>query len=372
MLACGRQASPRTPDATVIGKETRTEAQPTSQETSKRHHPIAPNEPYANNPLDDEINDEVDDSNRGTKLAKGPHPFDSMSEAVLREAFEKRPQTLGSVSIGRPNFGQLMNGVQPKESPLYRLVDPSHAWGTQETVESLCHALSVVAQAYPGTPVVDIGHLSAKEGGPLQPHHSHQSGRDVDLGFYYLDNGTRWYTRASRDTLDISRTWALIRTLVIDADIEMILLDRSLQELVESYASSVEKDPVWVAGLFHGDGARFAIVRHSPGHTTHMHLRFFNPIAEQSAKRLANLLPSRRFVRASVNYIVHVARSGDTLQKLAQRYRTTIAAIRQANRMRDFQLFVGHRYNIPVTTVPTAHGSTRLANPRLEPGHTSN
>jgi len=356
----------------VFGNETNTKARPTSQVALKQRHPMAPRESYVNNPLDDDINDEIADGNRGTKPARGPHPFDSMSEPALREAFEKRPESLGSLSIGKPNFGQLINGVQPKESPLYRLVDPSHAWGTQETVESLCHALSVVAEAYPGTPVVDIGHLSAKEGGPLRPHHSHQSGRDVDLGFYYLDNGTRWYTRASRDTLDVPRTWALIRTLVIDTDIEMILLDRSLQELVESHASSVEKNPAWVASLFHGDTARFAIVRRRRGHTAHMHLRFFNPIAEQSAKRLANFLPSRRFVRASVNYIVHVASNGDTLQKLAQRYRTTIAAIRQANRMRDFQLFVGHRYNIPVTTVPTAHESTRSANPRLEPAHTSN
>ncbi len=158
-----------------------------------------------------------------------PHPFDSMSEEKLREAFEKRPETLGSVSIGKPNFGQLMNGVQPNESPLYRLVDPNHAWGTEETVNYLCHALSVVARQHPGTPTVDIGHLSARFGGPLRPHRSHQSGRDVDLGLYYRNVGTRWYTHATRDTLDVPRTWTLIRTLVTDTDIEMILLDQSLQ-----------------------------------------------------------------------------------------------------------------------------------------------
>lgn len=372
MLACGRQTSPRAPNVEVGGDDITTNAGPTSRAASQPLHPTTASESYANNSLDDEVNDEGDEADGGVRPGARPHPFDSMSEVTLREAFEKRPATLGSLSIGKPNWGQLINGVQPKESPLYRLVDPSHAFGTQETVESLCHALSVVAKVHPGTPAVNIGHLSAKEGGPLRPHQSHQSGRDVDLGFYYRDSGTRWYTRASRDTLDVPRTWTLIRTLVTDTDIEMILLDQSLQDIIESYANSVERDTGWVSSLFHSNGIRSAIVRHSPGHTTHLHLRFFNPIAVQSAKRLAHLLPSRRSVPASANYIVHVASSGDTLAKLASRYRTTMAAIRQANRMHGFQLIAGHRYNIPVPTPRAPQEPTQPASLRLAPGQTSN
>ncbi len=114
-----------------------------------------------------------------------------------------------------------------------------------------------------------------------------------------------------------------------------------------------------MTGLFHSGNGKSAIVRHSPGHATHLHLRFFNPIAQGSAKRLANILPSRRFERVSANYVVHVASSGDTLAKLATRYRTTIAAIRQANRIHGYQLFEGHRYNIPVSTLPTTREPTR-------------
>jgi penicillin-insensitive murein endopeptidase len=371
MLACGRQAAPRARDSAELSTSSNAKASPDSRDVSK-HHSVTATEPDDGSSLDDEVNDEVDES-EGTSKARGrPHPFDSMSEASLREAFESRPESLGSISIGTPNSGQLLNGVQPKESPLYHLVDPSHAWGTEETVDYLCHALSVVARLHPGTPAVDIGHLSAKVGGPIRPHHSHQSGRDVDLGLYYRDIGTRWYTHATRDTLDVPRTWTLIRTLVTDTDIEMILLDQSLQDVIKDYAQSVETETAWVSHLFHTSGARAAVVRHSPGHTTHMHLRFFNPIAQQSAKRLAHILPSRRIERVSTNYVVHVATSGDTLAKLASRYHTTIGAIRQANRMHDFQLFVGHRYNIPVSTSSTTRETTRLSSPSSAPRRTSN
>ena len=40
----------------------------------------------------------------------------------LRDAFERHPETLGSLSIGKPNSGRLMNGVMPEESPVYHLV----------------------------------------------------------------------------------------------------------------------------------------------------------------------------------------------------------------------------------------------------------
>lgn len=300
---------------------------------------------------DDDINDDLDvaEPTRRTQ----PHPFDSISDASLRAAFEKHPETLGSISIGKPNAGQLINGIRPSESPLYHLTDPANAWGTAETVQAVCHVLEVVAKTHPDTPVVDIGDISAKYGGPLRPHHSHQSGRDVDLGLYYRQAGTRWYTRATRDTLDVQRTWTLIRSLVTDTPIELILLDHSLQQAVEAYAVSIERDPEWVHSLFKGDGTKPALIRHSPGHSTHLHLRFFSPIAQESARRLIPYMRAHHWVRATA--LIHVAISGDTLAKLAQRYHTTMSAIRRANRMPGYQLVVGRHYAIPALE-PTTPG----------------
>jgi len=276
------------------------------------------------------------------------HPLDDWSDAALREAFETRPESLGSISVGTPNSGRLINGVRPPASSLYHLVDPEHAWGTQETVDSLCRALEAVARQHHDTRVVDIGHLSARSGGPLRPHRSHQSGRDVDLGLYYSDRNSRWYTYADGDNLDVARTWTLLKALASSTDIEMVLLDINLQKRVETFALSTEHDTAWVHLLFHGEGAQPRLLRHSPGHATHLHLRFKNPIARRSAQRLAPLLATQRPLEHQNAPLSHVAKVGDTLAKLAQRYCTTMGAIRAANRMRGFQLKAGQSYIIPI------------------------
>jgi penicillin-insensitive murein endopeptidase len=306
--------------------------------------------------------DEDDDTSEGESFGSmsQAHPLDGLSDAALRATYQHHPETLGSVSVGSPNAGQLINGVRPPQSSLYHLVDPDHAWGTQETVDALCYALNRVAEQHPGTPSLDIGHLSAKHGGPLQPHRSHQSGRDVDVGLYYLQQNTRWYTRAASDTLDLARTWALIRTLAVSSDIEMILLDSSLQKPVEAHALSVESNSAWVHLLFHGDGTKPALVRHSPGHATHLHLRFRNPVARRSAQRLAPLLGELRprqnqtvLRQTQVVTRSHVAKAGDTLAKLAQHYCTSMDAIRAANRMKGYQLQAGQTYLIPIEKTAT-------------------
>ena len=299
--------------------------------------------------LSDDSGFEEYDENESILTPPGQkHPFDGLSDGALRDALRTNPESLGSVSIGSPNAGQLLNGVRPPISSTYHLVDPEHAWGTEETVNALCHSLDIVAQRHPGTPVIDIGHLSARRGGPLRPHRSHQSGRDVDLGLYYSNKNTRWYTYSNGENLDVPRTWILIKTLAKDTDIEMILLDHHLQEIVESHALSVEQDSHWVHILFHGDGSKPPLLRHSPGHATHLHLRFMSRIARRSAIRLAPMLSEHHVVARENAPIVYVAKPGDTLAQLAQRYHTTMSAIRAANKMHGYQLVAGHAYRIPI------------------------
>ena len=367
-ISCVNRASSRT--SAAFGPGVKPESEFGAHSTS--NHPIAPDvtsEKSIDTILDDDLNDDFDESERRDSRANQPHPFDAYSGASLREAFEKHPEALGSISIGKPNAGRLMNGIKPQESPLYHLVDPNHAWGTTETVQAVCHAIDVVARLHEGTRAIDIGHISAKDGGPLRPHHSHQSGRDVDLGLYYHQVGTRWYTHATQESLDVPRTWTLIRTLVTDTDIELILLDRNLQEVIEKYAVSFERDSNWVQSLFRGDGARRALIRHSPGHATHMHLRFFNPVACESARLLSPFLNLHQWVPASVTNVIHVAASGDTLAKLAQRYHTTIAAIRRANRMQSYQLVAGRRYTIPLPDSSTTREPAASTPRRNAQGH---
>ena len=94
-----------------------------------------------------------------------------------------------TLSIGYPNAGKLVNGRRLRETPTLRFV-PAHAksparYGVPALLALLDHASRRVARRYPGA-VLGLGELSAEHGGRLAAHHSHQSGRDVDVGFYLV------------------------------------------------------------------------------------------------------------------------------------------------------------------------------------------
>lgn len=96
-----------------------------------------------------ELADDSDVNDTDTEVVAPPsqkHPYDGLSDRVLGETLKTHPESLGSISIGTPNSGRLLNGVRPPVSSIYRLVDPEHAWGTEETVRAVCLALNEVAR----------------------------------------------------------------------------------------------------------------------------------------------------------------------------------------------------------------------------------
>ncbi|MCH2110324.1 MAG: penicillin-insensitive murein endopeptidase, partial [Polyangiaceae bacterium] len=203
----------------------------------------------------------------------GLHSGAVLSVDDLKERAKHAPETLGPLSIGLPNNGRLMNGVQAQESELLELVSPHFAYGTPETIEYLEKAIRHVHDQFENTPPLHLGHISSRRGGYLSPHLSHQSGRDVDLGFFYTKDRA-WYRRATSKNLDRPRTWALVKALITETDVEMILIDHSVQRLLRKYAETQGEDPEWLAKIFYGRGGRGPIIRHAPGHATHLHLRF--------------------------------------------------------------------------------------------------
>jgi penicillin-insensitive murein DD-endopeptidase len=93
-------------------------------------------------------------------------------------------------SIGAPNEGRLEHGVEIRTSSSLRFV-PSHAgtsrrFGLPALVTMLERSGERVAKKFPGA-VLSLGDLSVKKGGDVTGHHSHESGRDADVGFYLTD-----------------------------------------------------------------------------------------------------------------------------------------------------------------------------------------
>lgn len=192
----------------------------------------------------------------------------------------KATQTIGALSVGHPHAGFLINGVRMPEGAEWSLGIPSEAYGTEETIEALIHCIRRVNQQFPNTPRVVIGSLSRQGGGPLPPHKSHRTGRDADVALYYLGGKWRWDQPAGAHNLDRARSWAFLRAVITETDVEFVLVDRVVQELLEEYALGIGEDPEWVRELFHGtaSGER-PIVKHVPGHTAHWHIRFVSPLA---------------------------------------------------------------------------------------------
>jgi penicillin-insensitive murein endopeptidase len=277
-----------------------------------------------------------------------PHPLDGWSDERIERAVSADLAALGPMSIGTPNAGALVNGVQAVASPLYTLVSPGNAWGTRETIDYLDSAVQAVHDEFPDTPALALGDIGARHGGPLRPHISHQAGRDLDLSFYYRD-GTKWYARGTRDNLDFPRLWALVRALIAKTDIDLILLDHGLQEPLKEYALSIGEDPAWLDQIFASKAAQRAIIRHAPGHATHLHLRFFNPVAQETARRCYAALARHQLVKAPEQYLSHKAKKNETLAMIAKKYGTSVRAIREANGLRSNLIHEQAVYRIPVS-----------------------
>lgn len=300
----------------------------------------------------DDIEDQpVDDEEYVTALNPvAAHPLASWSAAEIQEALTGEPERLGPMSVGAPNGGALFNAIQLPEDPRWQRVDAAHAWGTQETVDAITRAVAKVHEEFPDSPPLPIGHISARNGGHLNPHRSHQSGTDVDLGFFYRPEAHRWYVRGTRQSLDLPRTWALVRALVTETDVRFILLDHSIQALLLEYATSIGEDRAWLNDLFKGRGySRPPMIRHAKGHATHLHVRFYSPIAEETARRCYPALLTAGKIKPATHFVSYKAKKGDTLLSLAKRFKTTVKAIKRVNGLRSNTILAKRSYKIPST-----------------------
>jgi murein endopeptidase len=278
-----------------------------------------------------------------------PLPFADLSDADLTARLRTDIGALGPMSIGQAHGGVLVAGVQMPAGTNWEVVSPGLAWGTKETVDGLAHAVDSVAARFPNTPKAFIGNISASRGGHLPPHVSHQSGRDVDLG-YYLSEGHRWYATANASNLDRPRTWHLVRTLIADSDIDLILIDIQVQKILKAYAQEIGEDPAWLDQIFQAGGkSQRPILFHAKGHASHLHVRFYSPAARELGRRAYRVLLARHLITPPTLHITHTIKPGETLSHLALRYKVTPEAIKKANAMTSDLLRLNKPYKIPQT-----------------------
>jgi hypothetical protein len=264
-----------------------------------------------------------------------------LSDEDLVERWRSAPESLGSISIGYADEGRLVNGVRFPEGEGWIVVNPEATYATQETVDYVIAAIQAVRAQLPNVPPLRVNQASAREGGYLRPHRSHQNGRDMDLGFYYPTvDPVR--VREREKHIDVAACWALLRALITETDVQLVLVDRRVQKVLYEHALLVGEDRDWLNSIFHA--GRQSLVQHARRHRDHFHVRFYNPRAQELGRRVAPLLA----MRPEQNLRMHRVRRGDTLGAIALRYGTTVTALRKANRIRGSLLRISQVLTVPL------------------------
>lgn len=192
-----------------------------------------------------------------------------------------------SKTVGRPQAGSLVNGEQMPPGPGYFRRRPRNSWGTNETITGLLQVIGAVRGKHSKVHDVAVGDISARKGGKLAGHKSHQSGRDVDLGLYFSNQpkkGPKAFISARHHPLDIDANWTLLEALVgasaSKSQVEYIFLGYAVQEKLYKWALKKGKSKALLERMFQyprGKRAMRGVVRHEPGHHDHYHIRFKCP-----------------------------------------------------------------------------------------------
>lgn len=210
----------------------------------------------------------------------------SRGEQAERLDFPLEMITLDPGDTFYPDFAALddrsnamSEAIQLVAGPGYVVKKPVFAWGTPRTIAAIRDAAAAYHRTEPSAPPVHVGDISKQNGGPFPPHLSHQTGRDVDVGYVLLGAlaERRRFTTATWRTLDRARTWALLEAFITTNAVAYIFVDYGLQRLLYEYAVERGVPQPRLEQLFQyprGSAASRGILRHWRGHANHFHVRF--------------------------------------------------------------------------------------------------
>ena len=179
-------------------------------------------------------------------------------------------------SIGAPNRGRLVNGVELPELPeLYTRRQPEKSYGSSHTVRTLILAIADFRREVRFDGDIVIGALSLRRGGRFRPHRSHQSGRDIDIRLPALPHVHHPGAPTAAE-VDWKAAWRLFEAFVETGQVQYIFLDHGHQKRLYKAARAAGVPKERLAEVLQWPrepGANVGVVRHSPGHKDHFHVR---------------------------------------------------------------------------------------------------
>jgi LysM repeat protein len=262
-----------------------------------------------------------------------------ISDEMLEELFSKNPAALGSISVGFVNFGRLINGVKFPEGKDWVIVNPQKSYGTKEVVDYLISVAKYMRERFPDAPPLRINDLSAERGGYIRPHKSHQNGRDVDIGFYYIYDPKNPKSKK----FDVEKNWEFIKAIITKTDVQVILVDRRIQKQMYEYAKSIGENVLWLDSIF--KSGEHSIIKHARRHRGHFHIRFYSPRAQELGKRIHPILDK---AKEEERIALHKVRRGECLGKIAAKYNSSVSLIKKANHLKSNHIRAGMTLFVPL------------------------
>lgn len=212
----------------------------------------------------------------GSHLASldlGHEPARAKRGAAVRKRGARQGRGPRRVRRSRRGLVQLSGGRG------LRVRNPQRAWGTDLTVRRLRELGEAYTVHFAGAAPVHVHDLSKPWGGHMKPHVSHRNGRDVDIRIPHKRE-TEAYVNVTPWTLDVARTWFMVKRLADTCDVEFIFIDRRLQRRLFLHARKLGVPRSELSALLQYPSRRaVGVIRHSKGHANHIHVRFRHPRA---------------------------------------------------------------------------------------------
>ncbi|MCB9584489.1 MAG: penicillin-insensitive murein endopeptidase [Polyangiaceae bacterium] len=225
-------------------------------------------------------------------------------EKKLPEKFRKSPYSLMSLSVGHPNDGFQLRAKRLKSSKYVRVRSSARAYGHPALILMLKRTAKQIGRSARGSRLL-VGDISAKNGGSLTGHASHQSGRDADVAFYQLDAKGKPIDAKSMVAFDANgkakdgsgaqfddyRNWLLVKSWVDDnrAGLSHVFVSTPLRKRLLDFARHDKRFKSYVN--------KAAVLLKQPAnssaHDDHFHVRISCPkrqeeICKEQSKRRAD------------------------------------------------------------------------------------
>ena len=199
-------------------------------------------------------------------------------------------EPVGFYTDGSLNEGECMPGEGEGYMQLYR--DVNHIFATRPLLNMIVEAAEDMDEKYPNRDRLQVEEMSARKGGEIEGHASHENGLDVDIQFYkangveHKPTAQQYYAPsmvvggAVSPNFDVERNWELMKALHRHGNVQRIFIDTKLKAALCSYARS--------SGDYAANIKVLRSLQHQTNHQDHIHVRLRCPPGARYCKTQAD------------------------------------------------------------------------------------